>query len=67
MHDFWADELSLLDPAIFDATRLHGSKQITDVYLLALAVQHQGRLVTFDGRIPLEAVQKAGAKNLVLL
>ena len=67
MHEFWADEPSLLDPATFDATRLHGSKQITATYLLGLAVKHQGRLVTFDGRIALEAVQKASAKNLVLL
>jgi hypothetical protein len=67
VHDFWTEEPSLLDPAIFDATRFHGPRQITNIYLLGLAVQREGRLVTFDGRIALEAVRKAGAKNLVVL
>ena len=36
-------------------------------YLLALAVEHQGRFVTFDGKIPLAAVRKASPENLVVL
>lgn len=67
IHQFWADEPSLLDPDAFDATRIHGPKQITDVYLLGLAVRHDGRLVTFDAGISLVAVRKATAKNLVVL
>ena len=67
IHQFWADEPSLIDPGIFDATRIHGPKQITDVYLLGLAVRHDGRLATFDGGISLSAVRKATAKNLVVL
>lgn len=67
IHQFWADEPSLIDPGIFDATRIHGPKQITDLYLLGLAVEHDGRLVTFDGGIAHSAVRKATAKNLVVL
>lgn len=67
IHEFWSDESSLLDSAVFDATRIHGPRQITDVYLLGLAVRHDGRFVTFDGRIPLEAVRRATARNLVVL
>lgn len=67
IHQFWVDEPSLLDSGAFDATRIHGPKQITDVYLLGLAVRHDGRLVTFDGAISLAAVRKATAKNLVVL
>ena len=67
IHEFWSDESSLLDSAVFDATRIHGPRQITDVYLLGLAVQHDGRFVTFDGRIPLEAVRRATQRNLVIL
>lgn len=67
IHEFWADELSLLDSTVFDATRIHGPRQITDVYLLGLAVRHGGRFVTFDGRIPLEAVRRATERNLVVL
>ncbi|HET9107031.1 MAG TPA: TA system VapC family ribonuclease toxin [Steroidobacteraceae bacterium] len=67
IHEFWPDAPSLLDPAVFDATRIHGPRQITDVYLLGLAVRHGGRFVTFDGRIPLQAVRDATEKNLVVL
>jgi toxin-antitoxin system PIN domain toxin len=67
MHEFWPDEVSLLDSAVVDSTRIHGPRQLTDVYLLALAVQHEGRLVTFDGAIPLAAVKKASAQNLLVL
>jgi hypothetical protein len=67
IHQFWADEQSLLDSEVFDSSRIHGPRQMTDVYLLGLAVQHEGRFVTFDGRIPLAAVRKATERNLVVL
>ncbi len=67
VHEFWKDESSLLDPSTFDPTRIHGTRQITDIYLLGLAVRHGGRMVTFDRGIPLAAVPKAIAKNLVVL
>jgi len=66
-HEFWNDDLSLLDDARFDAGRIQGNRQITDVYLLALAVAHNGQLVTFDSRIPLAAVKVARPENLVVL
>jgi uncharacterized protein len=67
VHEFWVDELSLLDPELIDATRILGPRQLTDIYLLALAVERQGRFVTFDGKIPLAAVRKAKPENLVVL
>jgi toxin-antitoxin system PIN domain toxin len=67
VHKFWADDISLLDSALIDATRIHGPRQLTDIYLLALAVEHQGKFVTFDGKIPLAAVRKASPENLVVL
>lgn len=67
VHKFWADDISLLDSELIDATRIHGPRQLTDIYLLALAVEHQGRFVTFDGKIPLAAVRKASPENLVVL
>ena len=67
IHEFWPDGPSLLDSDVFDATRIHGPRQITDIYLLGLAVQHEGRFVTFDGRIPIQAVRKATDRNLVVL
>jgi uncharacterized protein len=66
-HAFWPDDLSALDPALFDVKRIHGARQLTDVYLLALAVRHGGRFVTFDGAIPRDAVRGASADNLLVL
>lgn len=67
MHQFWPDEPSLLESTVFDATRIHGPRQITDVYLLGLAVRNGGRFVTFDGRIALDAVRAATDRDLVVL
>jgi len=67
IHEFWPDEVSLLDPHVVDTTRIHGPRQLTDIYLLALAVQHDGRLVTFDTGIPLTAVRRATTQKLLIL
>jgi hypothetical protein len=67
VHEFWSDEVSLLDQEVIDSTRIHGPRQLTDIYLLGLAVEHDGRFVTFDGKIPLAAVRKARAHNLIVL
>ena len=66
-HEFWSDSLSIADPAVFDHRRILGPDQITDVYLLGLAVKHGGRLVTFDRGIPIAAVRGAEARHLVVL
>ena len=66
-HQFWPDDLSLRDDAMVDFNRVHGHNQITDLYLLALAVKHKGTLVTFDQGIPLSAVRKATAEHLLVL
>jgi toxin-antitoxin system PIN domain toxin len=66
-HEFWADDLSLLDEEIIDRSRVLGPKQLTDIYLLALAVKRAGRLVTFDRAIPLRAVRHADAHHLVVI
>ena len=63
-HEFWPDEISLRDKKIFLMERIHSSRQITDLYLLALAVKQHGRLVTFDKGIPLSAISDAEAANL---
>jgi toxin-antitoxin system PIN domain toxin len=67
IHEFWPDDVSLLDRHAVHATRIHGPRQLTDIYLLALAVRHEGRLVTFDSGIPLSAVRKATARNRLIL
>ena len=66
-HEFWPDDISLMDAQIFDHGRIVGPRQITDVYLLALAVKHGGRLVAFDQAIPLAAVRQAEPRHLVAI
>lgn len=66
-HTFWSEDLSPLDEHSFRLDLLSGPRQLTDVYLLALAVRRRGRLVTFDQSIPLSAVPGAELRHLELL
>jgi toxin-antitoxin system PIN domain toxin len=65
-HIFWPDDISLLDAKRIDADRLLDFGQITDTYLLALAVAHNGKLATFDRRLVVDAVAR-GRDHLVLI
>jgi len=56
-HEFWPDSISLLDTAHVDADRLLSSAQVTDSYLLGLAVAREGRLATLDRRLSPSAVR----------
>lgn len=49
-HHFWSDDLPV---SVLRArwSKGLGHKQITDAYLLALAIHHKGSLVTFDSRM----------------
>ena len=66
-HEFWPDSESLLNEKLIDPTRLHGPRQLTDVYLVALAMKHGGRLVTFDATISTGAVKGAKPQHVVRL
>lgn len=63
-HRFWPDSFSFLDGAAIDSQKVIGPRQVTDIYLLALASSHGGRLVTFDESIHRKAVIRTGRKNL---
>ena len=66
-HDFWAVDVSLLDADVADSARIHGPRRITDVYLRALAVRHQGKFVTLDASATHDAVIGAGKKHVLVL
>ena len=66
-HTYWADSVSICDDGLLDLRHVRGHRQLTDVYLLALATKHQGRLVTFDRSIRHEAVKGALKSNLETL
>jgi len=65
-HRFWPDDLSLLTGTVVLHERLLDSAQLTDAYLLALAVHHAGTLVTLDRRLQGDGV-RGGAEALVVL
>jgi uncharacterized protein len=66
-HVFWPDDLSIADSAVFDPRGILGPNQITDVYLLALAVKNGGRLATLDSAVSLRAVRGAEARHLAVI
>ena len=65
-HVFWPDDISMLDTKILDVSRLLSSAQVTDSYLLVLAIAHDGKLATFDRRLVVDAV-RAGKKGVHLI
>ena len=67
VHEFWPDDISALDVDLIDVRRIHSARQLTDVYLLALAVRRGGCLVTFDKSINIDAVRGATREHLVQL
>ena len=54
-HQFWAEDISILD--ILEPNAIITHAQITDVYLAGLAIHKKGKLATLDQHIPVAAVQ----------
>ncbi|MFS6826482.1 hypothetical protein [Cyanobium sp. ATX-6F1] len=63
-HQFWSQEISLLQHGLNRWDLLLGPLQITDAYLLELDAAKGGRFVSFDQRISLELVPMASEANL---
>ena len=66
-YEFVADDISFRDNTVVDVQLLTGHKQLTDVYLLALAAEHDMRFVTLDTRISTSAVIGADQSNLLII
>ena len=66
-HEFWPDDVNLLKEGCLDWSRLLGHRQVTDAYLVTLAVRHQGRLVTMDRRISHDVVANAKPQSLMII
>jgi uncharacterized protein len=66
-HVFWPADADLLQAGLIHWPRILGHRQVTDAYLLALAVRHGGCLVSFDRRIDLGCVTGARAQHLEVL
>jgi toxin-antitoxin system PIN domain toxin len=65
-HEFWPDELSICG-SWFKSSSARGHRQLTDVYLLALAQKNGGRLATFDQSVPVAAVNGATRDMLAVV
>jgi toxin-antitoxin system PIN domain toxin len=65
-HEFWPDDVTLFHTQLVDTARLLDSAQVTDTYLLALAIAHGGKLATFDRHLVTDAVVN-GATALHLI
>lgn len=66
-HHFWPDSVSLADEGLFTLAQAPNHRQLTDVYLLALATKMKGCLATFDRTIPAKAVVGATAASLLVI
>ena len=66
-HRFLPDDVSLVDDSIVDRRHLLGHRQLTDTYLLALAVVHGARFVTLDRAVSLVSVRDASEGFLVTI
>jgi uncharacterized protein len=66
-HQFWNGGVSLISASEVNWRQLLGHRQITDAYLLAVAVAQAGRFVSFDQRISTALVPNAQASQLVVI
>lgn len=66
-HMFWPADVDLLSSDLIDWQRLLGHRQVTDAYLLALAVRNKGRFATFDQRVATGVARGAKASHLEVI
>ena len=67
LHEFWADDVNTVTTKAIDWSYTVRPAQLTDVYLLTLAVAHKARFVTLDQGIALACVPGARTEQLVVL
>jgi len=66
-HEFWRDEIQLTEAVELAQAKPVGHQQITDAYLLGLAVHRKGKLVTLDRDIFALLAQKSEKRDLVVV
>ena len=66
-HQFWPADANLLQTGLIHWPRILGHRQVTDAYLLALAVRYDSCLVSFDRRIDPSCVTGAEGHHLEVL
>ena len=67
-HHFWTEDIGVTEALAHFGRRLLGHQQITDAYLLGLAIQKKGKLATLDASLSsLLSDQTTARSRLVLL
>ncbi len=66
-HEFWADELPVSAACSETISRMRGFKQMTDAYLLGLAIHRKGRLLTLDRRMLILATDHSPARQALCI
>ena len=62
-HQFWPDSTSLPDAMRNLKEPIHGHQQVTDAYLVALALRNRGKLATLEQKI--EQFAPAGSVEVI--
>ena len=66
-HHFWANDLPVSDACAESLPRLNGFKQLTDAYLLGLAIHKKARLLTLDRRMLVLAAENSPAREALVI
>jgi toxin-antitoxin system PIN domain toxin len=66
-HSFWPDDLQFHETIEPLTTRLSGHKQVTDAYLLGLAIHKKAKLATLDQSILALLPEKHGQREFIEL
>jgi toxin-antitoxin system PIN domain toxin len=66
-HEFWSDDLDFAGDNPIPLEHLMGHRQVTDAYLLGLAIHHEAQLVTFDRGIQNLLSAKSSDHHSILL
>jgi toxin-antitoxin system PIN domain toxin len=66
-HKFWADDLSLVQALEPLTSRLSGHQQVTDAYLLGLAIHKKGKFATMDRAISSLLPEKSRERDFIEL
>jgi toxin-antitoxin system PIN domain toxin len=66
-HQFWSDDLPVSLACAETAQRITGFKQLTDAYLLGLAIHKAARFLTLDRRMLVLATDRSPARKALVV
>lgn len=66
-HRFWTDEVSFVEALEPFVPKLTGHRQVTDAYLLGLAMHKKGKLVTMDRAVRTLLPDKGAVDDFLIL